>query len=115
MKGGRTVKENSYRALKLDIDKKRLPLKQIKKRLKFIEWLFEYHFTKMYIWKTKHGYHLLVESQNEIPPSDIPILQMALLSDWRRELFNHFRVKNGIKNFNVLFYTKEKFKKVIYL
>jgi hypothetical protein len=67
----------------------------------------------MYIWKTKHGYHIQIESENELSPFDIPILQMALLSDWRRELFNQFRVRNGIKNFNILFYTKEKFKKVV--
>ena len=101
--------------LKLDIDKKKLNIKQIQKRLRFIEWLFQFHFTNMYIWKTKHGYHVIVESDTYIPTTLIPVIQMALGSDWQRECFNAYRVHNGIVNFNVLFSTKEKFIKKVEL
>lgn len=63
------------------------------------------------VFKTNHGYHVYLWYRNKIPDHEIIMLQMAMGSDFRRELFNMIRIRkwNSQSNWNVLFTRKYKF------
>ena len=95
--------------LKLDIDSRKLPEKEIAKRLYYIRKILKY--TKLYTFKnrTKHGWHIRIvfHSDVELDDKDIVFLQLLLLSDYKREIFGWMRIRSGIKSkWNVLFSAK---------
>jgi len=58
------------------------------------------------VYETKKGYHIYLHLKQEIPPLQCLIWQCLLGSDINRELFNYMRIKDGDKNWNVLFKRK---------
>lgn len=98
--------------LKLDIDgsygkRKRM---EIAKRLSLIKRFMKMKIKSIQEEKSRHGYHIWIdfESEMKLDDRDIVFLQLLLLSDWKREVHNWFRVKNKMPYWNVLF--KEKIK-----
>ena len=69
------------------------------------------------VYETNKGYHfyLKVKTERKLTSKDVVVLQLALGSDYKRELFNWLRVRNGrtSKKWNVLFKCKYNSKKRI--
>lgn len=56
---------------------------------------------------TARGYHIFLEIEGEYTSFDLCFLQMALGSDYKREVFNYMRFKNSLsKDWNLLFSKK---------
>jgi len=100
--------------LKLDIDGSLGPRKmlEIGKRFMVVRTLLGAKLKDVKQVKTKNGFHVYIrfETNVELDDKDIVFLQLLLLSDWRREIFNWRRVKSNLKKWNVLF--KKKYKVV---
>lgn len=61
------------------------------------------------VWKTWHGWHVLIRVKNQIQPLDLTFLQLALDSDVAREMLNRRRIKCCHQaNWNLLFPYKVK-------
>ena len=56
------------------------------------------------------GYHVIIDMKRDIPDIVAVTLQSLMGSDYKRECYNLIRVANGIKNWNVLFKSKKKFR-----
>jgi hypothetical protein len=78
-------------------------------RLKTVQRFFRMRKITADIKPTKHGRHVTIsfDSDKKITDADIVFLQLMLLSDWRRELFNWLRIRSNAKKWNVLY--KQKF------
>lgn len=56
---------------------------------------------------TARGYHIYLEVEGEYTSFDLSFLQMALGSDYKREVFNYMRFKDSLsKDWNVMFSKK---------
>lgn len=56
---------------------------------------------------TARGYHIYLEVEGEYTSFDLCFLQMALGSDYKREVFNYMRFKDSLsKEWNVMFSKK---------
>ena len=64
--------------------------------------------TNVMVYQTTHGYHVILELDNEIDNVKAVFMQLALGSDYRREVFNFLRIERGCLDWNVLF--KEKYR-----
>jgi hypothetical protein len=115
----KTCQENLH-TLKLDLDKptkerayslhaQKQQEKEILKRLEMAIKFFQFKIFTIKSSKTKHGKHIMIvfTSPKKITDADIVFLQLLLLSDWKRELFNWLRVRSDCKKWNVLY--KQKF------
>ena len=100
--------------LKLDFDFKIYNLsefaKQFVDKLRFLERFYGIYFKSIEVYETNKGYHfyLKVTTERKLNNKDIVVLQLALGSDYKRELFNWLRVRRGqkFKHWNVLFKCK---------
>lgn len=92
--------------LKIDIDKK--DKREFMERFTAFYRYFKPKVVSYDIRETRKGYHvrLIVDFPFRYSDVDIVFLQLLLGSDWKRELLNYFRVKNGIPKWNVLFNKK---------
>jgi len=97
----------------LDIDKKPENLTEFatefSDRLVFLHFFTEFCFNKIHILETKKGYHIYLWTYTQTPtPIEAVLIQLALGSDYRRELFNYNRVwsKNPPPRWNILFRSK---------
>jgi hypothetical protein len=70
-------------------------------RRRFMEKILDKKFEVVKFYKTKKGYHIYVLSDNAIKMDDV-FMQLALGSDWKREILNFSR--NGRDN--ILFSNK---------
>ena len=57
-------------------------------------------------YDTTNGYHLFLNCDNELTDYEIVFIQLLLGSDWRKEAFSLLRIKQGCKDWNVLFTKK---------
>lgn len=94
--------------LKIDIDEKRLDEKKTIDRLFLLNRFLQFKGIGILKKKTRHGHHLTVtfETSRKLDDRDIVFLQLALGSDYKREMFNWLRVKSGCKKWNALFREK---------
>ena len=100
--------------LKLDIDFKPTDtnklVDQIIERVIFLEDVFCVQFEKFEVFETNKGLHIYVKigSKNKLKNTDIVVLQLVLGSDYKREIYNWMRVRNGgnVKYWNKLFKKK---------
>ena len=107
--------------LKLDFDIKprsaRKFGKEIADKLKFLTSFFGIKVIDVKVYETNKGLHLYISiySSVELDDRDIVVLQLALGSDYKRELFNWLRVRSeqNFKHWNVLFKVKYKNGKII--
>ena len=107
--------------LKLDFDFKprsaRKFGKEIADKLKFLTSFFGIKVIDVKVYETNKGLHLYVSiySSVELDDRDIVVLQLALGSDYKREIFNWLRVRSRdkFKHWNVLFKVKYKNGKII--
>jgi len=107
--------------LKLDFDFKprsaRKFGKEIADKLNFLKTFFGIRVIDVKVYETSKGLHLYISlySNVELTDEDIVVLQLALGSDYKRELFNWLRVrsKDKFKHWNVLFKVKYKNGKII--
>jgi len=97
----------SYILLKVDLDKKE-NLKNIKQRIKLINYSLDLGIKKFEILETAKGYHLRIpiKIRANISDMDIVVLQLLLGDDYKRGLMNYKRVKRGESKWNVLFTAK---------
>jgi len=107
--------------LKLDFDfkprsAKRLA-KEIANKLNFLKTFFGISVIDVKVYETNKGLHLYISlySNVELTDEDIVVLQLALGSDYKREIFNWLRVRSRdkFKHWNVLFKVKYKNGKII--
>ena len=94
--------------LKVDIDYKPLDLDKLAWRMETVCEVLEVELESIRIMETGKGYHIHGVILGDVDDKDVIIIQMALGSDYLRELYNLRRVRNGIKNWNVLFSSKYK-------
>ena len=107
--------------LKLDFDFKprsaKRFAKEIANKLNFLTSFFGIRVIDVKVYETNKGLHLYISlySNVELTDEDIVVLQLALGSDYKRELFNWLRVrsKDKFKHWNVLFKVKYKNGKII--
>lgn len=90
--------------LMLDIDKAPIPYERISKVLSMLDlqpitWLVD-------VKSTTNGWHIIVPISNQLTDLEVVLVQVLMGSDYKRELFNTMRVKQNIKEWNVLFNTK---------
>lgn len=76
--------------LKLDFDG-RVPL-DFDQRLRLLAHVFRLTPVVVRIDRTRHGYHAVVTVRQRLAPWRIVVAQLALGSDWKREVFNGRRV-----------------------
>lgn len=100
------MKMNSYE-LMLDIDGN-FKRKDLMKRLAFLWSRLRFNLKKIDEKKTKHGRHfrIVFSCKQDLTDVDLVFLQLALGSDYHREIFNWCRIKAGFKRWNVLFNKK---------
>jgi len=102
--------------LKLDFDFKprsaKRFAKEIANKLKFLTSFFGISVIDVKVYETNKGLHVYISlySNVELTDEDIVVLQLALGSDYKRELFNWLRVRSRdkFKHWNVLFKVKYK-------
>jgi len=107
--------------LKLDFDFKpkstRKFGKEIADKLNFLKTFFGIRVIDVKVYETNKGLHLYIPicSNVELTDEDVVVLQLALGSDYKRELFNWLRVRSRdkFKHWNVLFKVKYKNGKII--
>ena len=107
--------------LKLDFDFKprsaKRFAKEIANKLNFLASYFSISVIDVKVYETNKGLHvyILLYSNVELTDEDIVVLQLALGSDYKRELFNWLRVRSNdkFKHWNVLFKVKYKNGKII--
>jgi len=107
--------------LKLDFDFKprsaKRFAKEIANKLNFLTSFFGIRVIDVKVYETNKGLHLYISlySNVELTDEDIVVLQLALGSDYKREIFNWLRVrsKDKFKHWNVLFKVKYKNGKII--
>jgi len=92
--------------LKIDIDKK--DKREFMERFTAFYRYFKAEVISYDVKETRKGYHirLIINFPFEYDDVDVVFMQLLLGSDWKRELLNYFRVKNGISRWNVLFNKK---------
>jgi len=94
------------RTLKLDLDGKNGLDNFLDRR-----WIMKYMGLKVVAARCSHtvnGWHLELDLDNEIDDVKAIFMQLALGSDYRREVCNLLRIERGCENWNNLF--KRKFK-----
>jgi len=104
---------NKY-TLKLDFDFKPKNLKKFAEefvnKLDFIRYVMGIYVESVEVYETSKGLHIYVYvfTKRQLTNQDIVVLQLALGSDYKRELFNWVRVRqnNDIKHWNILFRRK---------
>ena len=100
--------------LKLDFDFKIFNLGEFARdfvdKLRFLQIFYGIYLESIDIYETNKGYHfyLKVKTERKLNNKDIVVLQLALGSDYKRELFNWLRVRRNqkFKRWNVLFKSK---------
>jgi len=55
---------------------------------------------------SRNGYHIIARTKTKLEPAEIVLIQLALGSDYVRELMQYRRYKLGWKTWNVLFEEK---------
>lgn len=96
--------------IKLDFDKKELPMV----RINYVFKLLRLRLRDVKIYKTRKGWHVKIEIKERIKsPITLTLIQALMGSDYRRETFNMIRAynldkkKGAIKEaWNVLYYKK---------
>lgn len=81
-------------------------------RLSFISDILKIHIDDVEVFETKRGLHIYVyaSSFRSIPDEEIVVIQLALGSDYKREIFNWTRVISNPrpKRWNVMFKDNER-------
>lgn len=96
--------------IKLDFDNsdKKLLIANFKERVKVL-WFFKIKILNVSIYQTNHGYHAYLISNKRFTNADLVFIQLALGSDFMREIFYYKRVKYPVlknKGWNILFSKK---------
>lgn len=88
---------------------------EIGRRLKFLEEILDIEIEEVKIRETRKGFHVYITTSEPFKPEPefIVAVQLILMSDWKREVFNLDRIVKGRKlgnldkmNWNVLFSVK---------
>lgn len=99
------VKQIEDPIIKLDLDSQEA-LNEFMNRVWIIKNL-GLKIEKLECYETNHGYHIYLYLDNILTNFDILMIESLLGSDFRKQLYGYLKVKNGTKNWDVLF--KEKF------
>jgi hypothetical protein len=91
---------------KIDVDKKELS--EFKERYAMLCRYFKPKLISYDVKETRKGYHirLILSFPFKLSRYEFVLIQSLLGSDWKREMLNYFRVKNGLKDWNILFNKK---------
>lgn len=92
------------KTLKLDLDGK-YGLSDFLKRI----WILKYlglRVVKVKIHHTVNGFHARLQCDNQIDEKTAIFMQLALGSDYRREVCNLLKIERGSKKWNMLFKQK---------
>jgi len=98
--------------LKIDIDRKRKVDKLARNIVNRIKPILRYasiSIADIRAYETRRGYHIELEIDAPLLDNkDIVFLQLLLLSDWKREIFNWLRVRSSeqLTSWNILFDAK---------
>lgn len=82
---------------------------ELASRMVFLMFFTPFEFRQIRVYETARGFHIYLWSEGEKPkPIEVVIIQLALSSDYRREMFNYLRVwsKKPPEHWNVLWKTK---------
>ncbi len=86
--------------------------KEFYEKLDFVRYLLRIDIDEVEVFETRRGIHIYVyaSSNRKISDEEIVVIQLALGSDYKRELFNWTRVISNPKpkHWNVLFKDNEK-------
>lgn len=98
--------------LKIDIDRKRKVDKLARNIVNRIKPILRYasiSIADIRAYETRRGYHIELDIDAPLLDNkDIVFLQLLLLSDWKREIFNWLRVRSSeqLTSWNILFDAK---------
>jgi hypothetical protein len=97
--------------LLLDYDDRKNPIQhwnEVAIRFTVLERFFRITERTITTKQSKHGIHVRIAFKSELKISDFDLvfMQLILMSDWKREVFNWKRVRSGLKKWNVLFKRK---------
>jgi len=100
--------------IKIDIDFKPIEyanfVHNLVEKMVFLEDVFGLKFINVDVYETGKGLHIYfkVETERKLKNTDIVVIQLALGSDYKREIYNWLRVRNGgnVKYWNKLFKVK---------
>lgn len=98
--------------LKIDIDRKRKVDKLARNIVNRIKPILRYasiSIADIRAYETRRGYHIELEIDAPLLDNkDIVFLQLLLLSDWKREIFNWLRIRSSeqLTSWNILFDAK---------
>ncbi|MEM4483764.1 MAG: hypothetical protein QXS19_07595 [Candidatus Methanomethylicia archaeon] len=98
--------------LKIDIDRKRKVnrlARDIVNRIKHISRYASISIADIRAYETRRGYHIELDIDAPLLDNkDIAFLQLLLLSDWKREIFNWLRARSSeqLMSWNILFDAK---------
>lgn len=95
--------------VKVDIDYKPIDYDELVWRIGMIEEILDVRIENVELYETNKGYHVYADVEGDLDDKDLIIVQLALGSDYLRELYNLRRVKGGAKRWNVLFCAKWKY------
>ena len=93
----------------LDIDRKRISAREFAERMRFVSIFTAIEFKRLTIYETHKGLHVYLWCKDKKPsPQEKVVIQLALGSDYRREIFNWLRVTGTQtpKRWNILFQGK---------
>lgn len=102
LKIGDTIK------LDFDVKDKKALLSNFKERVKVL-WFFKIKILNVQVFSTNHGFHVYLISNKHLNNADLVFLQLALGSDFMREIFYWKRIKYPVlknKGWNILFSKK---------
>lgn len=101
--------------IKIDIDKKRIRYSELYKDIGSLMRINKTRNAVLKIFTTRKGYHLYLNfEQTKFDAIEIVMMQLALGSDKKRELFNYKRIKEkNVPFWNVLFNVKLHVGKII--
>lgn len=98
--------------LKIDIDRKRKVDKLARNIVSRIKPILRYasiSIADIRVYETRRGYHIELDIDAPLLDNkDIVFLQLLLLSDWKREIFNWLRARSSeqLTSWNILFDAK---------
>lgn len=82
---------------------------ELASRMVFLTLFTPFEFRQIRVYETARGFHIYLWSEGEKPkPIEAVIVQLALDSDYRREMFNYLRVwsRKPPEHWNVLWKSK---------
>lgn len=82
--------------LKLDWDRKIVNVFKYFDRLWFVSRKLDLKIKEFRVFETRKGMHIYIDVRNRLSDPEIVFIQLLAGSDWKREVINLKRIRNGV-------------------